>query len=246
MVRGFGPTSYGDAFADVYDDWYEDVSDVAATVDAVVAAARGRTVLELGAGTGRLAVPLAASGVDVVALDASVPMLARLRDKDPDRRVAVVLGDMAAPPLRAAGDLGVAFCAYNTFFSLHDPGAQRRCLAWCRSALAPDGTLAIEAFVPAPGTDAGERLTVRSVDGATVVLGVAAHDPVSQTLTGQFVELRETGLRRRPYRVRYLTPEQLDALAADVGLTLVDRSASWSGAPFTGRSPSHVSRYRRT
>ncbi|NDE59387.1 MAG: methyltransferase, partial [Acidimicrobiia bacterium] len=58
-MKGFGDSTYGDSFADVYDDWYDDVSDVDATTALVVELSRGGSVLELGVGTGRLAVPVA-------------------------------------------------------------------------------------------------------------------------------------------------------------------------------------------
>jgi hypothetical protein len=83
------------------------------------------------------------------------------------------------------------------------------------------------------------------MDTDHVVLSVADRDEATQTISGQFVELRESGVRLRPYRIRYLYPEQLDALAAEVGLALVDRWASWDGASFTGASPDHVSVYGR-
>ena len=79
--RSFGPSTYGDSFADVYDDWYADVSDIDATVAAVARLADGGAVLELGVGTGRLALPLAATGTPVVGIDASQAMLDLLAAK---------------------------------------------------------------------------------------------------------------------------------------------------------------------
>ena len=106
-MDGYGPSTYGDRFADVYDDWYADVSDVDATVGRVAAlAGPGGRVLELGAGSGRLAVPLAARGLDVWAVDASPAMLDRLRARPGgDRGRTPSLDDMA---------------------ELADPGARRR------------------------------------------------------------------------------------------------------------------------
>jgi SAM-dependent methyltransferase len=245
-VQGYGPASYGEAFADVYDDWYHGISDVEATVDRVAALADGGPVLELGVGTGRLAVPLAGRGVDVWALDASGPMLDRMRTKPGAGAIRVVRADMAAPPLRTDGRFAVVFCAYNTLFNLHAPGTQRSCLEWCAGALAPGGRLAIEAFVPTDAEDPpGGPVSVRSVEADRVVLSVAHRDVADQTVTGQFVELTEAGNRLRPYRIRYLYPEQLDALAGEVGLELADRWAGWRGDPFADDSPNHVSVYRR-
>jgi SAM-dependent methyltransferase len=245
-VRGYGPTAYGEAFADVYDDWYERISDVAATVSRVAALAGGGPVLELGVGTGRLAIPLADAGVATWGVDASAAMLTRLRDKPGGPGLRIVQADMAAPGLVADGRFAVVFCAYNTFFNLHEPGDQEACMAWSAAALAPDGRLAIEAFVPADGAGTPEGpVSVRSIEPDRVVLSVAERDVGEQTVTGQFVDLSESGVRLRPYRIRYRFPAQLDALAADVGLRLVDRWATWDGAAFTDDSPNHVSVYAR-
>ena len=94
-MRGFGPGTYGDAFADVYDDWYADISDVAATVAGLRELAGEGPVLELGVGTGRLALPLAATGLAVHGIDASAAMLDRLRAKPGSERLVLTLGDMA-------------------------------------------------------------------------------------------------------------------------------------------------------
>ncbi len=241
---GYGPTSYGEAFADVYDDWYERISDVDATVSCVQALAGGGSVLELGVGTGRLALPLAEAGVETWGVDASGAMLAHLRAKPGAGGVRIVQADMAAPGLAAHGRFAVVFCAYNTFFNLHGPGDQASCMAWSATALAPYGRLAIEAFVPSEGAGPSDGpVSVRSIEPDRVVLSVAERDLGEQTVTGQFVDLSEAGVRLRPYRIRYLFPAQLDALAAEVGLHLVDRWASWAGEPFTDGSPNHVSVY---
>jgi SAM-dependent methyltransferase len=246
VARGFGPTSYGEAFADVYDDWYEAISDVAATVDRVIALAGDGPVLELGVGTGRLALPLVARGVDVWGLDASGPMLERLRAKPDGAAVRVVQADMGASPLRAGPRFTVVFCAYNTFFNLVTAEAQAACLGAAAASLAPGGRLAIEAFVPTDAdTPPGGPVTVRSIAEDHVVLSIADRDTATQLLTGQFVELRASGVRLRPYRIRYLYPDQLDALAQGAGLALVDRWATWSGDPFTEDSANHVSVYGR-
>jgi SAM-dependent methyltransferase len=245
-MPGFGPSSYGEAFADVYDDWYQGISDVDATVERLVALAGGGRVLELGVGTGRLALPLAARGVEVWGLDASPSMLARLRVKDGERAIRVVLADMAAPPLAPGPRFAVVFCAYNTFFNLASPEAQAAGLAATAGLLAGGGRLAIEAFVPAEGPEVpGGPVSVRSIEADRVVLSVAQRDTATQVVTGQFVDLSEAGVRLRPYRIRYLTPEQLDDAAASAGLGRVERWADWTGAPFTDDSPHHVSLYER-
>src|SRR5688500_19962569 len=96
---GFDTATYGDRFADVYDDWYADITDVVACTSTLARLAGRRPVLELGVGTGRLAIPLAERGVDVVGVDSSPAMLERLASKPGADRVEVVPGDMIDPPL---------------------------------------------------------------------------------------------------------------------------------------------------
>ncbi|NNE75222.1 MAG: class I SAM-dependent methyltransferase [Acidimicrobiales bacterium] len=242
----YGPSSYGASFADVYDEWYADVSDVEATV-ATIAALAGQTngrVLELGVGSGRLAVPLAAAGVPVVGLDASAAMTDRL---PADAGVSVVLGDIAAPPLRRAGQFGVIFVAFNTFFNLTTEAAQRAALDAVAALLAPDGRFVLEAFVP-PDPDLTPRSAMgpKTIELDRVVLTATQVDPDQQRIIGQHIELTEAGgVRLRPWQLRYLTPTQLDQMAADAGLTLDRRDADWSGQPFDETSAAHVSVYRR-
>ena len=249
-MEGYGASTYGDRFADVYDDWYEDVSDVGSTVERVAALAgsRGGRVLELGAGSGRLAVPLAGRGLDVWAVDASTAMLDRLRAKPGGDRVHAVVDDMAelgAPALQDGG-FGVVLCAFNTLFNITDTAGQRRCLTRGRELLAPDGRLVVEAFVPPTG---GERdaavgaVEPRHIGLDEVVLTVSRLDPATRTITGQHVQITEGGVRLRPWVLHYASPDDLDALAAEAGLRLVERHAGWHGEEFTPDADVHVSVY---
>ncbi len=266
-MDGYRPSTYGDRFADVYDDWYQDVSDVEATVDhvAAVAAPRGGRVLELGAGSGRLAVPLARRGLDVWAVDASVAMIERLRAKPGAEAVHTVVDDMAtlaspelpsaaepagpepaAPPEPADRGFAVVLCAFNTLFNLPDTATQRRCLARVADLLAADGRLVIEAFVPPDdGGAAGSAVEARHIGLDEVVLSVSRTDPAARTVVGQHVQITEAGIRLRPWVLHYASPDRLDELAASVGLRLLGRHAGWRGEPFTSASPTHVSTYTR-
>jgi SAM-dependent methyltransferase len=249
-VDGYEASTYGDRFADVYDDWYHDVSDVGATVERVsdLAASRGGRVLELGAGSGRLAIPLAERGLDVWAVDASAAMIDRLRAKPGGDRVHAVVDDMTGltAPGPADGGFGVVLCAFNTLFNITSTEGQRRCLARARDLLAPDGVVVIEAFVPPPG---GERdaavgaVEPRHIGLDEVVLTVSRLDPATRTITGQHVQITEAGVRLRPWVLHYASPDELDVLAAEAGLRLVERHAGWHREELTAAAETHVTVY---
>jgi len=246
-VDGYTASSYGEGFADVYDDWYADVSDVAATVERIVAIAGGGRVLELGVGSGRLALPLAARGVDVWGIDASPAMVDRLRSKPGGDALPVAIGDMAALDLEALpGGAEVTFAvvlaAYNTFLNLLSPEAQLACLTRSAALLAPGGRVVIEAFVP-DLDGASSAVEARSVELDRVVLTVSRRSPVDDTVDGQHIEISERGIRLRPWRIRCLLPEALDELAGAAGLRLVERWSAWDTTPFRAGDPVHISVY---
>ena len=245
VMDGYTNSTYGDAFADVYDDWYHDVSDVAATVESASPSWRAADahlpVLELGVGTGRIAVPLAARGVHVVGLDASPAMLDRLAENDPSGSVTRHLGDMVdgVPD----GPFAVVFVAFNTFFGLLTAERQQACFAAVADVLAPGGAFVIEAFVPEPRP--GSSVAVRSMTVDSVVLSVSTHDDETQTAHGQYISFTESGgVRLRPWAIRYSTVEQLDTMASAAGFVLEERWEDAQRTAFTTESPRHVTLYR--
>ncbi len=250
-VEGYGPSSYGEGIADVYDEWYATRGDIDGAVTAIARLTStvdgDRPVLELGVGSGRLALPLAARGVDVWGIDASDAMVERLRSKPGGDQVPVAIGDMAALDLSAVpgGDtatFAVVFVADNTFFNLTTADAQAACLERARSVLAPGGCFVVEAFVPA--ADAPESsVDARTVELDHVVLTVTRHDRAEQTVAGQHIEIRESGLRFHPWLIRYAAPEELDAMASAAGFSLLHRWSDWRGTPFTADDSAHVSVY---
>lgn len=243
-MHGYHDASYGDAFADVYDDWYEGLDELGDTATIVrtlagLAGVAGR-VLELGVGTGRLAIPLAEAGFEVHGLDSSALMLERMAAKAGGAAVHAHLGDMADG--LPDGPFTLVFAAYNTFFNLLSEGRQRACMRAVAAQLAPGGSFVVEAFVPAEDASAERAVAVKSVTAHRVVLSVSVADPAAQTAEGQYVEFTEDGgVRLRPWSVRWATPAQLDEMAVAAGLRLVDRWHDFAGAPFGPESPRHVS-----
>jgi SAM-dependent methyltransferase len=247
-MDGYDETTYGDAFADVYDDWYEAISDVAATTETLVGLADAGSVLELGVGTGRLAVPLATAGRDrgvtVVGLDSSQAMLDRLAARDPDRLVEPHLGNMTGPLPRGPHRLVVV--AYNTLFNLTSPALQASCFREVAAVLVPGGRFVVEAFVPDRSGSRSSDVSVRSLTADRVVLSVSRQDPDQQTAEGQFVELTEAGgVRLRPWSIRYSAPAELDRMADAAGFDVEHRWASFDRTAFHDDADRHVTVFRR-
>ena len=243
IVRGYDDQSYGEGFADVYDDWYADITDVAATTATLAEFAAGGPVLELGIGTGRLALPLSAAGVEVHGIDSSAAMLDRLRTKPGADAIRAVQGDMVDG--LPDGPFSLVFVAYNTFFGLLTEARQQACLHAVAARLRPEGAFAVEAFVPEPDHESAPSVTVRSVAVDRVVLSVSTADPEAQRAEGQYIDITEAGgVRLRPWSIRWATPAQLDEMAAAAGLRLVARWAGFDRAPFDAESARHVSVYR--
>ena len=242
-MRGYDPSSYGDGMADVYDDWYVDGPHTEACIGTLRSLAGHGPVLELGAGTGRLAIPLAGSGIETYALDGSARMLERLAAKPGGEHVNRHVADLAGPyPDRP---FTLVFVAVNTFFGLTSEADQRRAMAAVAARLTTDGRFVIEAFVPDPDAE-GDRVEVRDLAADRVVLSISRTDADGQRASGQFVELRNgEPVRLRPWAIRWATPDQLDAMAEEVGLRLEHRWGSWDRAPFGPDHASHISVYRR-
>jgi SAM-dependent methyltransferase len=239
----YGPETYGDRWASIYDDLHGAL-DPAAAVERLAPMARDGRVLELGIGTGRIALPLAAHGIEVHGIDASEEMIARLRAKPGGDAIPVTIGDFAGVPVE--GRFNLVFVAFNTFFALLTQEDQVRCFRNVAAHLAPEGVFVIEAFVPDPTRwTAGQRIGATHVDEAGARFEVSTHDPVRQHTTSQQIVIDEGGVRLYPVQVRYAYPAELDLMAQLAGLRLISRSGDWSGGPFTAASTAHVSVYGR-
>jgi SAM-dependent methyltransferase len=237
------PAAYGRAFADVYDDWYSDVSDTASTIEALATLARGGRVLELGVGTGRLAIPLS-ERCDVHGVDASTAMLDLLAAKPEAKRVKATLGDMAGP--LPGGPYDLVFVAFNTFFNLADNESQQACVRHVAEVLAPGGHFVVETIVAplAQGTRAQHGESRRPDGSGGSIRTITTHEPGTQTIHGVHIHTSAEGRSvDRPWRLRYLHPSQLDDLCAAEGLALGERWADWDATPWTADDHQHVSVY---
>ena len=236
--------AYGDRVATIYDRMYPERSDAQAAANALADLARGGSALELGIGTGRIALPLAARGVRVQGIDASAAMVEKLRAKPGGAGIPVAIADFA--DFRIGAEFDLIYVVFNTFFALQTQRAQVGCFARVAEHLAPGGIFAIEAFVPDVGRFArGQNVHVNHIELDHVTLSFSRHEAAPQLVTTQVVGLDESGIRLYPLRIRYAWPSELDLMAELAGLRLRARWRGWDKAPFNSESSNHVSIYEK-
>jgi SAM-dependent methyltransferase len=249
MVRGAAvsapevdPAAYGRTWAADYNELYEERDDVSLVVDFVKELAPGGSVLELGVGTGRLALPLAAAGHDVTGVDASPEMLELLRRRPGADGIEVIEGDFTTVDTGREHD--VVLIAFSTLFLVPSQPLQIEVLRNCARQLAPGGAVVVEAFVPDHSRwTRGQNLAIGHLDEDGVTLKLSLHDAVNQVITQQDVTVGRSGTSLRPNLLRYIWPSELDAMALAAGLRPERRTEDWTGTPFSASSTSHVSVY---
>jgi SAM-dependent methyltransferase len=244
-VSTFDPTVYGaSGIAEEYDDLYQAEWETDAAVDVLAQlAGAGGKVLELGIGTGRLAIPLVGRGIDVHGVDASEEMLQKLRQKSGGERIPVVVGDFAK--VDAGRDFALVVLAVNTIFALPDQQAQVSCFANAARHLARGGRFVVEAWVPDVGAFRHNRaVRPRVMGGDRISIEAAEIDPVEQMIRTTQAVFANGSVRLYPANHRYAWPAELDLMAQMAGFHRESRWADWKGAAFTAESRAHVSVYR--
>lgn len=239
--QGYDAATYGDQVADVYDRMYGPDDEAVACLADLAGAG---PVLELGIGTGRLALPLAERGLEVHGIDASKAMVEKLRAKPGGDDIPVTIGDFA--DVEVDGRFSLVFVAFNTFFVLLDVAAQQRCFANVAAHLAPGGRFVIRTFVPDTSRFERDRhLEVQAVEVDGARLSASRHDPENQRVDALIMWVSNAGVRTWPARLRYSYPDELDGMAAAAGLRLEHRWSGWASEPFEDDSAQQVSVYVR-
>ncbi|MER6180102.1 class I SAM-dependent methyltransferase [Streptomyces sp. NPDC001652] len=243
------PTShnhYDEKLAGVYDRMYPLEFDTGPAVDllAELTPPRGR-ILELGVGTGRIALPLAQRGYQVLGLDASEAMLSQLKKADPEGTVEGVLGDFTQTHTGREFDL--VSVMINTFFFAVTQEQQLSALRLVREQLAPGGRFLLEAFDPASYHNLqGQEVSFRQLDPGSFMLNTVMVERSLQLLLATHTVVDGGGAPQTTQHViRYAFPSELDLLARLSGMRLVHRWEDWSKQPYTARSTRHVSVYAR-
>src|SRR6266566_3454772 len=232
---------FGERVAERFDDRYAYQAEPA-VVDPIVAfladLARGGAALELGVGTGRIALPLAQLGVRVHGIDLSEAMLARLRAKPGAEQVGMTVGDFATTTVE--GRFSVAYVVANTIMNLMTQDEQVACFQNAAAHPEPNGCFVIEVLVPRlQRLPPGETFQPFAVGPAH--LGFDEYDVVSQGVVSHHYWIDDGRVDVNAPPFRYVWPSELDLMARLAGMTLRERWSDWNREPFTSESRSHVS-----
>ncbi len=239
-----GAAAYGARIADDYDAIYGGLFDTEGAVARLAELAGPGPVVELGVGTGRVAIPLAERGFEVHGIDGSATMLELLAAKPGGSQVHVACGDFGSAEM--VDDCSLIFILVNTIYALADQETQIRCFANVARHLATGGRFVIEAWVPDLPRGDQPRVRPRRLAAGLAGLVIEHNDPVAQTLaTTQIVLADGARVRTFPVVHRYAWPTELDLMARLAGLSLEHRWSDWQRTPFDARSCDHVSIWRK-
>jgi SAM-dependent methyltransferase len=223
---------------------YDESSDIfePGAVEAVVGVlaelAGGGRALELGIGTGRIALPLARRGVPVHGVDLSRAMVARLRAKPGSEAIGVTIGDFATT--RVEGTFSLAYLVFNTIMNLTTQKAQVACFRNAAAHLEPGGCFVIEVRVPElRRLPPGQNVLPWHVSPAQWVF--YSYDVATQAMRGHYVEIADGRGEYTSIPFRYVWPAELDLMAQLAGLRLRERWGGWTREAFTSESRQHVS-----
>ena len=241
------PTDYfGERVAERYDESTADLSDAAAVdpvVDFLVDLCSEGTALELGIGTGRIALPLAQRGIRVHGIDLSQAMVAKLRAKPGASNIGVTVGDFATTTVEKR--FSVAYLVFNTIMNLTTQDEQVACFQNVASHLQPGGRFVIEVMVPdLQRLPPGE--TVRPFTVSATRLGFDEYDVAAQGLISHHYWAVDGKLEGDSIPFRYVWPAELDLMARIAGMSLRERWSGWKREPFTSDSTTHVSVWEKS
>lgn len=226
-------TRYDESAAEMFD-----AAVVDPVVDLLAELAGSGHALELGIGTGRIALPLAQRGVPVHGIELSKAMVARLRAKPGGEDIGVTIGDFATTTVD--GTFSVAYLVFNTIMNLTTQAAQVACFRNVAAHLEPRGCFVIEVGVPGlQRLPPGE--TTHAFHVSETRWGIDEYDVANQGLTSHHFEIADERVERFSAPFRYAWPAELDLMAELAGMRLRERWSGWKREPFTSDSRKHVS-----
>ncbi len=215
---------------------------VTPTVDFLVRLAGDGQALELGVGTGRIAIPLAERGVSVHGIDLSHAMVARMKDKPGGEKIGVTIGDFSTA--KVDGRFSVAYLVANTIENLTTQDAQVACFQNVADHLEPDGRFVIEVAVPdLQRLPPGE--TVKSFRLTEDRLGFDEYDVADQGLVSHHYRKVDGNWEQHSIPFRYVWPSELDLMARMAGMQRVERWSGWKREPFASDSRKLVAMWQK-
>ncbi|MFZ0130342.1 MAG: class I SAM-dependent methyltransferase [Candidatus Dormiibacterota bacterium] len=245
MSEHYGARFFGEREAAIYDSHEAAMFDpeiVTPVVDTLASLAGDGAALEMGIGTGRVALPLAERGVRVQGIDVSAAMVARLRAKPGSDRIEVAIGDFATT--RVDGQFALVYLIFNTIFNLKTQDEQVVCFENAAAHLISGGHFVIELGVPdLQRLPPGQNVFTYHVDARSMSFDV--YDVVTQGLTSNHFIIEDGRVSSYPVEGRYVWPSELDLMARLAGMRLRERWGGWKREPFTNLSAAHVSVYQK-
>ncbi|TIT76736.1 MAG: class I SAM-dependent methyltransferase [Mesorhizobium sp.] len=242
-MEGFRPEdSFRGDVARRYDD--ELRGDEEETVQFLKQIAAGRDCMELAIGTGRIALPLAATGLRVDGIELSPDMIQVLRAKPGGSEVGVVNGDMTAADMGRR--YGLVYLVFNSIGNVITQDGQVKCFENAARHLDEGGVFLLECRIPTAPKQADNGFFEVSHPGtASVHITACRYDPISQVLDLSHIDIGNDMVRMVPLRLRLAHPPEFDLMARCAGLVLEQRYGGWNREPFDARSWRHISIYRK-
>jgi SAM-dependent methyltransferase len=238
-------TEYGETWAEIYDDVFAWVDDTEPSVSKIAQIARGNGVLELGAGTGRVAVPLARNGIQVHAVELSEKMVKILEVKASAAQALLTVHQADMCDIDLGEKFGVVFLSHNTLSALPTQDDQLTCIRTAARHVHADGSLIIDQGIP--GIDMlkgdGSLRFTRTDNNGTWVIG-HRHDWATQQVISQRMRFAKDEFFSGTIKGRYVWPGELDLMASLAGLRLSERWSDWSGNEFRSSSQTFISRFQ--
>jgi SAM-dependent methyltransferase len=232
---------FGESVAQRYDESEGEMfhrAHIDSVVDFLVERAGDGAALELGIGTGRIALPLAERGIGVHGIDLSEAMVARLREKPGAQQIGVTIGDFATTTVDET--FSIAYLVFNTIMNLTTQAEQVRCFENVGAHLVPGGCFVIEVMVPdLQRLPYGETFRLFNVSETHV--GMDEYDIANQGLISHHYRGHGGSFERFSIPFRYVWPAELDLMALNARMTLRERFSGWKGEPFTSDSTKHIS-----
>ncbi len=237
---------FGESVAAGYDQSTSEMFDVAivdATVEFLAGFAGHGPALELGIGTGRIALPLARRGITVHGIDLSEAMIARLRAKPGGDSICVTVGDFASTTVE--GEFQLAYLVFNTIMNLTTQAAQTACFRNVAAHLVPGGCFVVEVALPdLQRLPFGE--TIRPFKVSDSQWGFDEYDVTRQGMISHHYSIVDGRFEQLSVPFRHVWPAELDLMAELAGMRLRERWSGWNREPFTKESLPHVSVWEKS